>query len=252
MLQRMPDSYDSTFFASQSGAVRSARKLLPMILGLAPARTLVDVGCGIGAWARVAKELGCAVTGLDGDWVPQEQLLIDVDEFIRVDLANPPEDLGRRFDLALSLEVAEHLPESSAERFVKFVTDLAPIVVFSGAVPWQMGTHHVNEQYAGYWARRFEQRGFAPFDVIRPRCWYDNDVEFYYRQNIVVYVSRARVAEFEASAMRSPVVHPLDIVHPDAVPILAQGWIEAGGTMRLIGLLRKVVVQSVRKRLGLQ
>ena len=45
--------------------------------------------------------------------------------------------------------------------------------------------------------------------------------------------------------------HPLDIVHPDAVPILAQGWVEAGGTMRLIGMLRKTVVQSVRKRLGL-
>ena len=113
-------------FANQSGAIRSARKLLPLIFESAPAHTVVDVGCGIGAWAKVAKEMGCAVTGLDGDWVPQEQLLIDRDEFIRVDLANPPQTLGKRFDLALSLEVAEHLPETSAERFVRFVTGLAP------------------------------------------------------------------------------------------------------------------------------
>jgi len=247
----MPDSYDSNFFASQSGAVRSARKLLPLIFEYAPAKSIVDVGCGIGAWAKVAKEMGCAVTGLDGDWVPQEQLLIDPDEFIRVDLANPPPGFGRRFDLALSLEVAEHLPERSAQRFVGFVTDLAPVVVFSAAVPWQMGTHHVNEQYPGYWARRFEQQGFVPFDVIRPRCWYDRDVEFYYRQNVLVYVSRAQVAEFEAAANAAALVHPLDIVHPDAVPILAQGWIEAGGTMRLVGLLRKTVLHSLKKRLGL-
>ena len=247
----MPGFYDSTFFANQSGAVRSARKLLPLIFEYSPARTLVDVGCGIGAWAKVAKDLGCAVTGVDGDWVPREQLLIDPGEFVRVDLANPPEDLGGRFDLALSLEVAEHIPQASAERFVRFVTGLAPIVVFSAAVPCQMGTHHVNEQYPGYWARRFEERGFVPFDVIRPRCWYDREVEFYYRQNLVMYVSSERVAEFEVSSQRSKIQHPLDIVHPDAVPILAQGWVEAGGTMRLLGMLRKTLVRSVRKRLGL-
>ena len=247
----LPESYDSTFFANQGGGMRSARKLLPLIFEYAPARTLVDVGCGIGAWTRVAKELGCTVLGLDGDWVPLEQLLIEPGEFLRADLANPPRDLGRHFDVALSLEVGEHLPAASAERFVEFLTELAPIVVFSAAVPCQMGTQHINEQYPGYWARLFEQRGFAAFDVIRPRCWYDREIEFYYRQNVLVYVSRARAAEFDAATKASSIGHPLDIVHPDAVPILAQGWVEAGGTMRLIGMLRKTMMQSVRKRLGL-
>jgi SAM-dependent methyltransferase len=243
-------TYDSRFFSNQSGALKSARRILPLILETTRARSLVDVGSGIGAWAKVAKELGCAVAALDGDWVPRDQLLVDPGEFVCIDLANPPQGLGRRFDLALSLEVAEHIPPTSADRFVGFLTSLAPVVVFSAAVPWQVGTHHVNEQYPGYWVRRFEAFGFVAFDAIRPRVWYDQEVEFYYRQNAIVYVSRERAVEFEKTAGLSTLPHPLDVVHPDAVPILAQGWVEAGGTMRCLELLRKTAARAVKKRLG--
>ena len=246
----MPVTYDSNFFANQAGALRSARKILPLVLEHTRAQSLVDVGGGIGAWAKAAKELGCSVAAMDGDWVPRERLMIDLTEFVSVDLTNPPQDLGRRFDLALSLEVAEHLPPASAERFVRFLASLAPVVVFSAAVPFQVGTHHVNEQYPAYWARRFEACGFVAFDVIRPRFWDDREVEFYYRQNMIVYVSRDRAPEFERAAASSTLVHPLDVVHPDAVPILAQGWVESGGTMRCLELLRKTVAHSLRKRLG--
>lgn len=242
--------YDSRFFSNQSGALKSARRILPLVLETTRARSLVDVGSGIGAWAKVAKELGCTVAALDGDWVPRDQLLVDPSEFVRVDLANPPQDLGRRFDVALSLEVAEHLPPESAERFVRFLTSLAPVIVFSAAVPCQVGTHHVNEQYPAYWARRFEACGFVAFDAIRPRVWYDQEVEFYYRQNAIVYVSRDRAVEFEKTAGLSTLPRPLDVVHPDAVPILAQGWVEAGGTMRCLELLRKTAARALKKRLG--
>jgi len=246
----MPVPYDSRFFSNQGGALTSARRILPLVLETTRARSLVDVGSGIGAWAKVAKELGCAVAALDGDWVPRDHLLVDPAEFVCVDLANPPQDLGRRFDLALSLEVAEHLPPTSADRFVGFLTSLAPVVVFSAAVPWQVGTHHINEQYPGYWATRFEAHGFVAFDAIRPRVWYDQEVEFYYRQNTIIYVRRDRAAEFERTAGLSTLVHPLDVVHPDALPILAQGWVEAGGTMRCLELLRKTAARALKKRLG--
>jgi SAM-dependent methyltransferase len=246
----MPVTYDSRFFSNQSGALKSARRILPLVLETTRARSVIDVGSGIGAWAKVAKELGCTIAALDGDWVPQEQLLIDPTEFVRVDLANPPQDFGRRFDLALSLEVAEHLPPASAEPFVRFLASLAPVVVFSAAVPWQLGTHHVNEQYPGYWARRFEACGFVAFDAIRPRIWYDEEVEFYYRQNAILYVSRDGATEFERTAGLATLVHPLDVIHPDALPILAQGWVEAGGTMRCLELLRRTAVHSLKKRFG--
>jgi SAM-dependent methyltransferase len=247
----MNATYDSQFFSHQSGAMRSASKVLPMIFDLVPARTIADVGCGIGAWTRVARDLGCQVTGFDGDWVPRDQLLIDRNEFVGMDLTNPPASGTATFDLVLSLETGEHLPASVAERFVRFLTSLGPAVAFSAAVPCQLGTHHVNEQYAGYWARLFQDCGFVPFDVIRPRCWYDRDIEFYYRQNLVMYVAGTHAAAFEQRARSSAISYPLDVVHPDAVPILAQGWVEAGGTQRCISLLRKTVTRSIRKRLGL-
>jgi SAM-dependent methyltransferase len=246
----MASTYNSTFFSHQNGAMRSASKLLPMIFDLAPSQSVADVGCGIGAWTRVARDLGHNVTGFDGAWVPREQLLIEQNEFVEMDLSNPPAGPAMHFDLALSLEVGEHLPAASAERFVRFLTELAPIVAFSAAVPCQLGTNHINEQYAGYWARLFQSCNFVPFDVIRPRCWYDQDVEFYYRQNLVIYVARRDAQAFESRVRPSLVAHPLDVVHPDAVPILAQGWVEAGGTQRCVGLLRRTVIRSIRKRLG--
>src|SRR5262245_31398298 len=126
-------TYDSSFFEAQQGTVRSARKLLPLVFELLEPERIVDVGCGIGAWAKVAKELGGLVTVLDGSWVPRDRLLIDNREFRAVDLSNP-QPLPEKFDLAICLEVAEHLPRECAKRFVEFLTSLSPAILFSAAV----------------------------------------------------------------------------------------------------------------------
>jgi len=245
----MISRYNREFFTHQNGALRSARRMLPIVFDLTRPRTMVDVGCGIGAWAKAAKELGCVITGLDGDWVPRDQLLIDEREFVASDLSAPA-PLSTQFDIAVSLEVAEHLPSGVAERFVRFVTSLAPVVLFSAAVPWQRGTGHVNEQFPAYWAELFQRCGFAPLDVIRPRCWYDQEIEFYYRQNVLLFVTQSHIVDVEAAARLRPVLHPLDVIHPDALPILAQGWVEAGGVARCLELLRRTLVQSIRRRWG--
>jgi len=236
--------YDGRFFRNQLGAVRSAEHVLPLVFQAVPARRVVDVGCGIGAWASVAKTLGCTVVGMDGDWVPRNELLIARDEFVVVDLASPsPAD--DRFDLALCLEVAEHIPEAGAAGLVDFLCSLAPAILFSAAVPWQVGTGHVNERYPSYWAAIFEKRGYNPIDVVRPVVWADRRVEFYYRQNTILYVDPGRV-----TAVQGPVACPMDVIHPDAVPILAQGWLEAGGAAQAIKLTRRILKNSVLRRLG--
>jgi hypothetical protein len=51
----------------------------------------------------------------------------------------------KRFDLAISLEVAEHLPEGSAGALVSTLIEAAPVVVFSAAIKGQSGTNHINE-----------------------------------------------------------------------------------------------------------
>lgn len=242
----MAAGYDREFFEHLRGGVRSARRMLPIVFDIVRPRTLIDVGCGIGAWASVGKELGCAVSGIDGDWVPKDQLLIGADEFRVVDLASTG-TLSGRYDLAMSLEVGEHLPAASASNFVRLLTSLAPVVMFSAAMPWQRGTHHVNEQYPSYWARLFEAQGYDTLDLVRPVCWNDAEIEFFYRQNVLLFASPEQSSTLRA---RQPACRaPLDVIHPDAVPILAQGWVESLGSMKALKLLSRVLKSSVRRRL---
>jgi hypothetical protein len=130
-----------------------------------------------------------------------------------------------RFDLAVCLEVAEHLPASSAEAFVKFLTGLAPVVLFSAAIPGQGGTNHINEQFLSYWVKLFSQSGYHPLDVIRPIIWNDERVPFWYRQNIILFandsdetwsgllkkVTMGSDIEFMERLFSSPI----DAIHPE-------------------------------------
>ncbi|HTU82550.1 MAG TPA: hypothetical protein VMF61_10495, partial [Candidatus Acidoferrales bacterium] len=141
---------------------------------------------------------------------------------------------GRTFDLAISLEVAEHLPESSAASFVATLTTLAPAVLFSAAVPFQGGEHHVNERWQSYWAELFERRGYTCVDCVRPRFWNDASIEFWYRQNTLVYVRAAQLERY--SKLPKTLVgrpnYPFDVVHPDcAASIASPGFFQAVKTL---------------------
>ena len=208
--------YDETFFAvMRSGARRSAHAVLPRLLELAPARSLVDVGCGWGTWMRAALDHGVTdVAGLDGQWIDPADLEVPADAFRHADLAAPPE-LDRRYDVAISLEVAEHLPEAAAERFVAALVRAAPVVAFSAATPGQGGYGHVNEQWPAYWAERFARHGYEPVDALRPLLWDDERVEWWYAQNLVLYASPEALRRHPALGEHpARGVAPLALVHP--------------------------------------
>src|ERR1051326_3058645 len=97
---------------------------------------------------------------------------------------------------AISLEVAEHLPEASAQGFVASLTRLAPVVLFSAAVPLQGGAEHVNEQWQEYWRSKFSELDYVACDAIRPVIWGNEDVFTYYQQNILVYVAAAELGRY--------------------------------------------------------
>ncbi|MBX3733570.1 MAG: class I SAM-dependent methyltransferase [Verrucomicrobiae bacterium] len=208
-------TYSSRYYDGlQEDSAASAQTVVPKILRLFPARSVVDVGCGAGAWAREYLEAGCEVTGIDGPYVRADQLKIPADRFLRRDLCQPLA-LDRRFDLVSCLEVAEHLPGSRAEGLVADLCRLGDVVLFSAAVPGQGGTHHVNEQWPSYWIPRFEAEGFAVLDCLRPQLWGDAAVAWWYVQNLFAFVRRDRLGDFpEAQAEARP--WPTDLVHPRA------------------------------------
>jgi hypothetical protein len=210
-------SYSLQFFsAAHGGVTTSASVVVPLVTGLVHPQSVVDFGCGIGEWLLEFKKSGVPqVHGVDGPWVSKDQLLIDASDFEAVDLEKQ-QPSARQADLAMSLEVVEHLKPETAAKLVQTLTATAPVILFSAAIPGQGGTDHINEQWPSYWHRMFEARGYVPLDVIRPKIQNDPKVEFYYRQNIVLYCSKQHLARLHFSPERSPVLdnsYGLEWVH---------------------------------------
>jgi SAM-dependent methyltransferase len=182
--------YTHDFYARYAdGSSRSASVVVPLVLSLLKAKSVVDVGCGIGTWSAEFEAQGASdVIGVDGAYVDRSQLLIPQERFFSHDLIKPLR-LGRTFDLALCLEVAEHLPDARAKSLVADLTSLAPCVLFSAAVPGQGGTQHINEQYLPYWIDLFQSHMYQAIDSIRPRVLGNDSVEWFYQQNIVMFVA---------------------------------------------------------------
>lgn len=209
--------YDEEFYKDQrNGSLGSARRIVPLLVDLLRPSSVLDVGCGTGTWLSVFGEAGVTdLQGIDGGYVRQEQLLIDPSRFREHDLRTPF-DLGRQFDLVISLEVAEHLPPENADAFVRTLTQHGSMVLFSAAIPAQGGTNHLNEQWQHVWARRFEAAGFVAVDCIRRQVWFDPQVESFYAQNILLY-ARPTVLEARPALAAHRVHGPLEavsVVHP--------------------------------------
>ena len=182
--------YDQTFFAGQvQQSLGSARVVVRTLCQLFNPKSVVDVGCGRGAWLRAFTELGVhEICGIDGDYVDRKNLLIPESKFIGTSLAEPF-DIWNSYDLAICLEVAEHLSGRAGARLVHTLTQAAPLVLFSAAVPGQGGSHHINEQWPSYWRSLFAAEGFKLFDPIRPLIRHDSSVQWWYRQNLLVFAS---------------------------------------------------------------
>jgi len=189
--------YDEEFYRYISqGAVDSAQLLLPALTAVLPepVESVLDVGCGAGAWLSVWKSMGAQVFGLDGDYLNPEQLMIDSHEFMPCDLS-AGFDLDRRFGLVQSLEVAEHLPESAAASFVASLCRHADLVLFSAAPPGQGGENHINEQTYEYWRNLFREQGYYMYDPVRLAISGKTAVKPWYRYNTFLYLSRRAVGE---------------------------------------------------------
>ena len=197
-------AYDVTFFDYvDQGAIRSAEVVVSELFPVLRPTSLLDVGCGRGGWVRTWKRDGCAdVCGIDGPHVDQASLYIEATEFVVADLTSKF-DLGRRFDLIQCLEVAEHLPASSAAGLIDSIARHGDIVLFSAAVPGQGGTYHINERPIEYWREMFAARGYAAFDYLRPKISQDHRIEPWYRFNSIIYANPAGQARLPNTVLQT-------------------------------------------------
>jgi len=209
--------YQSEYYSAlQIGSRKSAEVIVPIVMEFVSPKSVADVGCGVGTWLSVFQEKGVTdIKGIDGDYVDRNMLLIPPECFIPCDL-NKRFELGREFELVISLEVAEHLPAESAVSFVEFLTSLGPVVLFSAAIPRQGGEHHINEQWPMYWITKFSDQGYVPFDVIRPLVWDNPEVEYWYAQNVLLFVAQRCLNNYPRllDIHQNHRITPLNLVHP--------------------------------------
>ncbi len=231
----MAATYDREFYEDRFDAtVYAARTITGLALGqLPPIASAADVGCGVGAWLAALQEQGVQqVHGFDGHWVDQDLLKIPADCFEVADLEQPIK-AARRFDLAISLEVAEHVSAKNAGQFVDSLTGLADLVLFSAAIPMQGGVGHINEQPPQYWADLFAERGYVQFDTVRHLIWSDTKIATWYRQNTVLYVSQSRAGEI--TPPEEPGFQGAHLAHPESFEEKVQKFRTAQAELRRLG-----------------
>ena len=203
--------YPTDFYQNRRAhTAHAARRILAALPPGLPRRHVADIGCGTGTWLATALEDGAtSAFGIEGAWVTTAML-----DDARIDFA--PQDLEQRFtgprvELALSLEVAEHLTPARADSFVADLVALSPAILFSAAIPGQGGVGHLNEQWQSWWAERFAAHRYAAYDVIRPAIWTDEDIPAWYRQNAVLYLDAAASTQLGLTPTEARL---LDRVHP--------------------------------------
>jgi SAM-dependent methyltransferase len=210
-------SYSSEYYRSFRESSRSsADRIVPLVIEFVSPGSVVDVGCGTGIWLEAFVSEGIIdVCGIDRPELQSQALDIRPEQFFGRDL-NEPIVFDRAFDLVVSLEVAEHLPDAAADQYVESLTALGSVVLFSAAVPHQGGENHVNEQWPAYWVAKFSARGYRAVDCLRMQIWDSADVAWWYAQNLLIFVDNHHLDQYprlHEVAKKSPPVPPA-LVHP--------------------------------------
>lgn len=190
---------------------KSPNEIVPILQKIFNPTSVVDIGCGVGNFLREFKAKGVeTITGIDGAWADKEEISrnIQFDNFEEWDLTKEwqPEVI---YDLAISLEVAEHIEPEFADTFVKTLTNCSDNIVFSAAVPGQGGQNHINEQWNDYWIEKFAEKGFVKIDFLKPYFWNNKDIFWWYKQNILFFTKTPeKYAQFQDNGL-------FNIVHKD-------------------------------------
>ncbi len=211
--------YDQAFFGDLADqSYQAAKILLPRIYEMYPFESVVDFGCGSATWLRAAGETirqdGQRLTGIDGEYA-RDIVRCDGATFIFQDLEQPI--AVERHDLAISLEVAEHLTPQRAVSFVEDICNAADVVFFSAAVVGQGGTNHINEQPQSYWAEIFARFGYKPFIFHRKDYWHDPafTVCSFYIASSFLYIKQGHPLFKQLSPLMAGDDDILDVVHPN-------------------------------------
>ncbi|WIH87730.1 methyltransferase domain-containing protein [Brachyspira pilosicoli] len=215
-LNELQNIYDQKFYTAGSNYnYRSAKLILPILFKYYKPESVIDIGCGIGSWLRAMLEFYISnIHGVDCNKVDEEYLLVPR-KYIEIDnLESHINYSNKKYDLAISVEVAEHLDNSSSENFIKMLTSYSNVILFSAGIPYQSGVNHINCQSPDFWYKIFNSLGYVCFDFRHELMNMWENVTPPYAQNLLLYVHKDMAYKFQAFELTN---RPLFYYHPHYV-----------------------------------
>src|SRR5579863_7296948 len=208
--------YPRSFYeTTTAGSLIAAEAILPLLWQRRHFNSVIDIGCGTGAWLSVAKRLGAAdISGVDGPHVPTDAMIVDPSFIVAADLEESL-PIRRACDLCLCLEVAEHLSPARAPSFVADLAALGKVIAFSAAIPFQGGDGHLNEMWPEYWAELFRGHGLHAWDELRSEIWNVREIPWWYRQNLILFASASELVDL-APGWSPDFPQRLTMIHPES------------------------------------
>ena len=206
------DFYDEEFYKTNAQeSYDSAIKIIDIIKKFYTPQSVFDLGCGVGTWLKAWQDNGVSeILGVDANEMDEKYLYIPRKNLKIIDFEKQTVKLEKKFDMAMSLECLEHISNMREDVAFKTLTNAADFVLFSAAIPYQVGTNHINNHKLIYWVDKFKKEGFSCFDIVRPELLKNSiDVGPWYIQNVLVFARGGKKEVLEkkgAKAVDKPVM----------------------------------------------
>lgn len=177
---------------------KSARVMAGSVTRTFSPSSVVDIGCGTGLLLATLRKQGISdLKGFDYSTAALDicrSRNLDVEQ---LDLETDPIPPVKA-EVVISTEVAEHLPESCANRYLDTLASVSDQIVMTAAQPADgspagqavSGTDHVNEQPHSYWIDKLKTRGYEYDQEVTEEWrseWSEADVEACYAENIMIF-----------------------------------------------------------------
>jgi hypothetical protein len=159
IMKPLNEIFTFRFFRSRNGLSWRSMMVCSAIVEVLRPNTVVDMGCSIGDFIKSFRELGIEAYGIDGSPACLDFLNVPK-EFIEIVDLRVLQEWTKKYDLAVSFEVAEHIEPEYADIFIQNLVNSSDKVIFTAARPGYIGHYHVNCQRNYYWSEKFEKQGY--------------------------------------------------------------------------------------------
>lgn len=148
-------------------------------------KTVLDAGCAMGLLVAALRDLGVEAYGVDLSEYAISRVREDIRPYCAVgSLADPlPDSLPRRYDLVVSIEVLEHMPEEDGKKSIANLCTMSDQILFSSVPDDTTDPTHINLHETPYWCGLFAKQGFFSAEEKKP-LFLPRHARFFQRKSV--------------------------------------------------------------------